>query len=132
MKNIKNFNDFKINESIPRSYDMEVKKKVTIADINIGDKIKFIKSTSLFRRVMPSFTHKVAGHGEEYFLKNEVYEFVNYWTDFARDSGLDYDETLAMEFECKESTKQNRVGSKFVFSLRHFHEYKDEGKFILI
>ena len=132
MKNIKNFNDFKINESIPRSYDMEVKKKVTIADINIGDKIKFIKSTSLFRRVMPSFTHKVAGHGEEYFLKNEVYEFVNYWTDFARDSGLDYDETLAMEFECKESPKQNRVGSKFVFSLRHFHEYKDEGKFILI
>lgn len=112
--------------------EQEAKKRVAIADLKIGDKIKFIKSTSLFRRLMPSFTHKVAGHGEEYFLKNEVYEFVNYWSDFARDSGWDYDETIAMEFECLESTKESRVGTTFVFSLRHFHEYKDEGKFIII
>jgi hypothetical protein len=93
---------------------------VAVADLKIGDKIKFKKSTSLFRRLMPSFTHKVAGHGEEYFLKNEVYEFVNYWSDFARDSGWDYDKTIAMEFECLESPKSNRIGTKFVFSLRHF------------
>jgi hypothetical protein len=131
MKNIKNFKTFN-ESSILRNYDMDTKKKVAIADIKIGDKIKFIKSTSLFRRLVPKFTHKVAGHGEDYFLKNEVYEFVNYWSDFARDSGWDYDETIAMEFECKESSKENRVGTKFVFSLRHFHEYKDEGKFIVI
>jgi hypothetical protein len=130
MKNIKNFKNF--NESILRNYDMDTKKKVAIADLKIGDKIKFVKSTSLFRRLMPSFTHKVAGHGEEYFLKNEVYEFVNYWSDFARDSGWDYDETIAMEFECLESPKSNRIGTKFIFSLRHFHEYKEEGKFIVI
>lgn len=114
------------------SSEQEIKKKVAIADIKIGDKIKFIKSTSLFRRLVPKFTHKVAGHGEDYFLKNEVYEFVNYWTAFAHDSGWDYDETIAMEFECKESSKENRVGSKFVFSLRNFYEYKEEGKFIVI
>jgi hypothetical protein len=131
MKNIKNFKTFN-ESSILRNYDMDAKKKIAIADIKIGDKIKFIKSTSLFRRLVPKFTHKVAGHGEDYFLKNEVYEFVNYWSDFARDSGWDYDETIAMEFECKESSKENRVGTKFVFSLRHFHEYKDEGKFIVI
>jgi hypothetical protein len=131
MKNIKNFKTFN-ESSILRNYNMDAKKKVAIADIKIGDKIKFIKSTSLFRRLVPKFTHKVAGHGEDYFLKNEVYEFVNYWSDFARDSGWDYDETIAMEFECLESTKSNRIGTKFVFSLRHFHEYKDEGKFIII
>jgi hypothetical protein len=127
---IKNFKNF--NESILRNYDMDTKKKVAITDLKIGDKIKFVKSTSLFRRLMPSFAHKVAGHGEEYFLKNEVYEFVNYWSDFARDSGWDYDETIAMEFECLESPKSNRIGTKFIFSLRHFHEYKEEGKFIVI
>ena len=131
MKNIKNFKTFN-ESSILRNYDMDVKKKLAVADLKIGDKIKFIKSTSLFRRLVPKFTHKVAGHGEEYFLKNEVYEFVNYWSDFARDSGWDYDETIAMEFECLESPKSNRVGTKFVFSLRHFHEYKDKGKFIVI
>ena len=131
MKNIKNFKTFN-ESSILRNYDMDVKKKLAVADLKIGDKIKFIKSTSLFRRLVPKFTHKVAGHGEEYFLKNEVYEFVNYWSDFARDSGWDYDETIAMEFECLESTKSNRIGTKFVFSLRHFHEYKDEGKFIIL
>ena len=126
MKHIKLYENF-----IPRD-EQEIKRKIAIADIKIGDKIKFEKSTSLFRRLIPSFTNKVAGHGEEYFLKNEVYEFVNYWSDFARDSGFDYDETMAMEFECLESTKSNRIGHKFVFSLRHFHEYKENGKFIII
>jgi hypothetical protein len=131
MKYIKKFNEGSISRST-EGPEQDVKKRIAIADLKIGDKIKFQKSTSLFRRIMPSFTHKVAGHGEEYFLKNEVYEFVNYWSDFARDSGWDYDETIAMEFECLESPKSNRIGTKFVMSLRHFHEYKDEGKFIIL
>jgi hypothetical protein len=135
MKNIKNFKDFIINEaSVPRYHDFELKKRIEIADLKIGDKIKFQESTSLFRRVIPSFNNKVAGYGEEYFLKNEVYEFINYWTDFAKDGGMsfDYHETMAMEFECKESSKKSRIGTKFIFSLRHYHEYRDTGKFIVL
>ncbi len=105
---------------------------MAIADIKIGDRIKFQKSTSLFRRIVPSFDNKVAGEGEQYFLKGEIYEFINYWTDFARGGmSLDYHETMAMEFECKESHKKDRIGSKYVFSLRHYHEYKKAGKFIV-
>ena len=126
---VKNFGQFLNESSIPRYYENDIKKKVAIGDIKIGDKIKFNKSTNLFRKVIPSFKHKVAGHGEEYYLKGEVYEFVNYWTDFARDGGFDYEETMAMEFECLESTKKERIGSKLVLSLRHFHEYRDKGIF---
>lgn len=131
--NFENFKKSELNESsVPRYYDNEIKKKISIGDIKIGDKIKFIKSTSLFRKIMPSFKHKVAGHGEEYFLKGEVYEFVNYWSDFARDGGFDYDETMAMEFECLESPKKDRIGYKLVLSLRHFHEYKNEKIFEIL
>ena len=120
------FNNKKLNETMVKRYhDLEIKKKVLIGDIKIGDKIKFNKSTNLFRRIIPSFKHKVVGHGEEYFIKGEIYEFINYWSDYTRDSGWDYDETMAMEFECLESVKKDRIGSKIVLSLRHFHEYRD-------
>jgi hypothetical protein len=131
--NSKSISDVVNNESsISRYYDNDLKRKIKIGDIKIGDKIKFIKSTSVFRRFIPSFKGKVAGYGEEYFFKGEIYEFVNYWSDFARDGGFDYDETMAMEFECLESPKKDRVGYKLVLSLRHFHEYKDENIFEII
>ncbi len=132
---IKNWIEFN-ESSIPRYYDNDLKKKIKIGDIKIGDKIKFIKSTSLFRRFIPSFKGKVAGHGEEYFFKGEIYEFVNYWSDFAREGDIlftnPYEETMAMKFECLESPKKDRVGYKLVLSLRHFHEYKDENIFEII
>lgn len=111
----------KIMSKVPRYYDNDIKKKVKIGDIKIGDKIKFNKSTNILRKVFPSFKHKVAGHGEEYYNKGEVYEFVNYC-----------EETMAMEFECLESNKKDRVGSKLVLSLRHFHEYRDKGIFEVV
>lgn len=131
MKYIKRFNE-EINEAnISRHHDLDSKKKLSIAGIKIGDKIKIQKSTSLFRRLLPSMDGRVAGYGGESLIKGEIYEFVNYWSDFALDSSrLDFDETLAMEFECKESPKKGKVGSKLVFSLKHFHEYKDEGKLL--
>jgi len=128
---VKNWNQFN-ESSVSRYSDADIKKGISIGDIKIGDKIEFTKSTSLYRRFIPSFKHKVAGHGEEYFLKGEVYEFINFWTDFARDGGFDYDETMAMEFECLNSPKKGRIGYKLVLSLRHFHEYKDEGVFIVL
>ena len=45
MSNIKNFVEFVNESNIPRYHDSEVKKKIKISDIKIGDKIKFNKST---------------------------------------------------------------------------------------
>jgi len=130
MRNVLNFKSF--NEaSIPRYHDIDIKKKMPIADLKIGDCIKFLESTSILRRIIPKIKDTVAGEPEQFFLKNEVFEFSNYWTDLAFGGGMSFNNTIAMEFICIESNKENRIGKKYIFSLKHYHEYKNLNKFII-